>query len=51
MEDKQLAFTALITELTDTTLRLQQTLVRSKETRDLTLEAVEGEFVCPDLPK
>jgi hypothetical protein len=38
--------------LTNRTLRRQQHLVRSKETRDLTLTAVEGELVCPDpLPK
>jgi hypothetical protein len=51
VEDRQLAYTANITGLTDTTLRLRQRLVRSTETRDLTLTAVEGEFVCPDLPK
>lgn len=51
VEDGQLAFTATITDLTDTTLRLQQTLVRSNEKRDITLAAVEQEFVCPDLPK
>jgi hypothetical protein len=49
VEDRQLAFTANITKLTNTTLRLQQHLVRSKETRELTLAAVEGELVCPDL--
>jgi hypothetical protein len=38
--------------LNNRTLRRQQHLVRSKETRDLTLTAVEGELVCPDpLPK
>jgi hypothetical protein len=51
LEDGQLAFTATITELSNTTLRLQQNLVRSNEKRDLTLTAVEQEFVCPDLPK
>jgi hypothetical protein len=51
VEDRQLAFTANITKLTNTTLRLQQHLVRRKETRDLTLTAVEGELVCPDLSK
>lgn len=51
VEDGQLAFTAKIAELTDTTLRLQQNLVRSNEKRDITLTAVEQEFVCPDLPK
>ncbi len=51
VEDRQPAFTARITELTNSTLRLQQQLIRSKETRDVTLTAVEDEFVCPDLPK
>jgi hypothetical protein len=51
VEDKQLAFTATITELTDSTLRLRQNLVRSKQRRDITLKAVEREFVCPDLRK
>ncbi len=50
-EDHQLAFTANIAELNDRTLRLHQQLIRSKETRDLTFDAIEGEFVCPDLPK
>ena len=49
VEDGQLAFTAAIAGLTNTTLRLQQNLVRSNEKRDLTLTAVEQEFVCPDL--
>jgi hypothetical protein len=51
VEDRQPAYTANITELTDTTLRFEQHLVRSPETRELTLAAVDGEFVCPDLPK
>lgn len=51
VENGQLAFIAQITQLTDTTLRLQQKLVRSNEKRDITLTAVEQEFVCPDLPK
>jgi len=50
-EDRQRAFNARITELTNSTLRLQQQLVRSKETRDLTLTAVEEEFVCHDMPQ
>lgn len=50
-EDHQLAFTANIAELNNRTLRLHQKLIRSKETRDLTFDAVESEFVCPDLPK
>jgi hypothetical protein len=51
VEDRQLAFTANIVELTDATLRLQKQLVRSKETQDVTYSAVEGEIVCPDMPK
>jgi hypothetical protein len=51
VEDGQLTFTATIAELTDTTLRMQQDLVRSHEKKDLTLKAVEQESVCPDLPK
>ena len=51
VEDGQLAFTATISELTDTTLRLQQILVRNNEKRELTLTAVEKEFVCPDFRK
>lgn len=51
VEDGQLAFTATIIELTDTTLKLQNTLVRSNEQQRVTLTAVEEEFVCPDLPR
>jgi hypothetical protein len=51
VEDRQLAFTANIAELSDSTLRLQKQLVRSKETQDVAYSAVEGEFVCPDMPK
>jgi hypothetical protein len=51
IEDGQLAFTATIAELSNAMLRLQQNLVLSNEKRDLTLTAVEQEFVCPDLPK
>ena len=50
-EDQEPAFTATILELNDTTLRLRQTLMRSKEKRELTLKAIDKEFVCPDLPK
>ena len=49
VEDGQLAFTATITNLTDTDLRLQQHLTRVNETRELTLKAIAKEFVCPDL--
>ena len=51
VEDRQLAFRAEITALTGTTLHLRQHLAHGGETRDLTLQAVEQEFVCPALPK
>ncbi len=51
VEDGQLAFTASITDLTDRTLKLRRKLARGNETQDITLRAVEREFVCPDLPK
>jgi hypothetical protein len=51
VEDKQLAFTANIAQLTNSTLILQKRLVQSKETQDVTFTAVESEYVCPDLRK
>jgi hypothetical protein len=51
VEDQQQAFTATVGEASGGTLHLHQKLIRSPETRDITLTAVEGEFVCPDLPK
>lgn len=45
------AYTAQIVELTDTTLQLQLTLTQTNETQNITLTAVEDEFVCPDLPR
>lgn len=51
VEDNRLAFTAEITELTDSALRLRQNLARSNESRNITLKAIEQEFVCPDLPR
>jgi hypothetical protein len=50
-EDKQPAFTAVITGSTPNTLQLRQTLVRSNLSYDLTLNAIDREFVCPDLPR
>ncbi|MBW4657693.1 MAG: hypothetical protein KME15_03395 [Drouetiella hepatica Uher 2000/2452] len=50
-ENGRPAYTAEILELTDTTLRLKQKLILSNETQEVTLTAVEEEFVCPDLPK
>jgi hypothetical protein len=51
LEDRQLAFTANIAELSDSTLHLQKQLARSKETQEVRYSAIEGEFVCPDMPK
>ncbi len=51
MEDGELAYTATITELSNTTLQLKENLVRSNETKDVRLSAVEQAFVCPDLPR
>jgi hypothetical protein len=51
VEDKQLAFTADIAELSDPTPRLEKNLVRSKQKQEVTYAAVEGEFVCPGLPR
>ena len=51
VEDQQLAFTANITELSNSALTMQKQLVRSKETQEVAFNAVEGEYVCPDLPK
>lgn len=50
-ENGQVALTAEILELTNTTLRLRQTLVRSGDTQEVTLSAMEDEFICPDLPR
>ncbi|MBV8867388.1 MAG: hypothetical protein JO210_18470 [Acidobacteriaceae bacterium] len=51
VEDGRLAFTAVITELSDSRLELRQSLAHSNETRNLALTAVEQELVCPDLPQ
>ena len=51
VEDGQLAYTATIAQLTDTTLQLQKNLVRSNEKQAVTLTAVQKEFVCPDSRK
>ncbi len=50
-ENGQLAYTADILELTNATLELELNLVLSNETKEMTLSAVEEEFVCPDLPR
>ena len=51
IEDQRPAFSATLGEASGNTLHLRQKLLHSLETRDLTLTAVEGEFVCRDLPK
>jgi heat shock protein HslJ len=51
VEDNQLAFTAEIAALSDTTLRVKQMLVFNNEARTITLQGIEREFVCPDLPR
>jgi len=52
VEDQRPAFTAIVRETSDNTLQLQQTLLLgNKEKRELTLTAVDQEFVCPDLKK
>jgi hypothetical protein len=51
-EDGRVAFTASILSLTSRDLHLRQTLaLRNHEVRDLTLTAIDKEFVCPDMPK
>lgn len=50
-ENGQVAFTAEILALDNTTLKLRQTLVRSGDTQEVTLSAIEEEFICPDLPR
>jgi hypothetical protein len=51
IEDQRPAFSATLGEASGNTLHLHQKLLHSSETRDLTLTAVDGEFVCPDLRK
>jgi hypothetical protein len=51
VEDQQQVFTAKVGEASGGTLHLHQRMIRSAETRDITLTAVDGEFVCPDQPK
>ena len=48
----RLAFTASILSLTSHDLRLRQTLAfGNHEVREVTLTAIDKEFVCPDMPK
>ena len=51
-EDGRLAFTAAILSLTGHDLRLRQTLAfGNREVHEVTLTAIDKEFVCPDMPK
>jgi hypothetical protein len=52
MEDARPAFTATILAVSDTNLRLRQTLAFGDHTvKEVTLTAINKEFVCPDMPK
>jgi hypothetical protein len=51
VEDGRQVFTATLGEISGNTLHLHQKLRNEIQTRDITLIVVEGEFVCPDLPK
>jgi hypothetical protein len=51
VEDQQQVFTAILSESNGNTLYLRQKLLRSTEVHEITLTAIDGEFVCPDLPK
>jgi hypothetical protein len=51
VEDGREAFTATLRDVRVNSLHLRQTLLHEKEPRDVTLTAVDGEFVCPDLKK
>ncbi len=51
-EDGRLAFTATITSLNSHDLSLRQTLAfGNHEVHEVTLTAIDKEFVCPDMPK
>ncbi|HKS73646.1 MAG TPA: hypothetical protein VJQ82_10655 [Terriglobales bacterium] len=52
MEDQRPAFDATVMQSSDDRIQLKQTLsMGNRETRDLTLSAVDKEFVCPDMKK
>jgi hypothetical protein len=51
VEDKRLAFTAVVTELNASTLKLEQRLSHGNEEHVLILTAIDGEYVCPDMPR
>lgn len=51
VEDQQPAFTATIGEASANILHLHRKLSRNAAVEDVTLTAVDSEFVCPDLRK
>ncbi len=51
VEDGVPTYTLTINKVSGRNLQLKQTLIRSNEKKELTLKAIEKEFVCPDLPK
>jgi hypothetical protein len=51
-EDSRVVFAATISAATGHTLSLRQTMmVGNHEVREVTLTAIDKEFVCPDMPK
>ncbi len=51
-EDGRPAFTATVLAVDDTALRLRQTLAfGDRAVKEVTLAAIQQEFVCPDMPK
>jgi hypothetical protein len=51
VEDQRPAFTATLSEATSNALHLYRKLAHGGEVQEIALTAVDGEFVCPDLPK
>lgn len=51
LEDQRPVFTVSLGEISANTLHVHQKLLPTPETRDLTLTAVEEEFVYPDQRK
>ena len=52
IEDGRVAFTAKILTVTNRDLHLHQTLaIGNHQVREVTLTAIDKEFVCPDMPK
>jgi len=51
-EDGRTAFSATVLAIDDTALRLRQTLAFGDHAvKEVTLSAIQKEFVCPDMPK